>query len=120
MAQDATPFDIYATGAIDLQATASQKVGGGRYCLRRLLGRGGMGVVWQAYDERLNSDVALKFLPPQIRSDAAAIDELRRETARSQKLTHPNIIRIHDLYEDANEAFIAMEYVDGSNLATLR
>jgi len=95
-------------------------VGGGRFTLRRLLGRGGMGVVWLARDEQLEEDVALKFLPPEIRHDARALDDLRRETSRSRKLTHPNIIRIHDLYKAEHEAFISMEYVDGPNLADLQ
>ena len=121
MTKEAIPFDLYATGTIDLQAAASTKVAGGRYSLRRMLGRGGMGIVWLARDERLQSEVALKFLPPQIRCDPIALDDLRRETARSQKLTHPNIVRIHDLYEAPNEdPFISMEYVDGPHLGTLR
>src|SRR2546421_908737 len=121
MMKEAIPFDMYATGAVDLQAAASTKVAGGRYALRRMLGRGGMGIVWLAFDERLQCEVAFKFLPPQIRFDAVALDDLRRETARSQKLTHPNIVRIHDLYEAENEdAFISMEYVDGPHLGTLR
>ena len=120
---DAKPIqtDPFATGVINLGGTAGTKVGGGRYCLKRLLGRGGMGIVWLAHDERLGSNVALKFLPAQIRYDAAALDDLRRETARSRKLTHPNIVRIHDLYEaPEEEAFISMEYIDGRNLADLR
>jgi serine/threonine protein kinase len=69
----------------------------------------------------LNESVALKFLPPEIRGDPAALDDLRRETSRSRKLTHPNIIRIHDLHEEGDgTAFIAMEYVDGPTLAGLR
>lgn len=121
MAKEAIPFDMYATGVVSLQAAAGTKVGGGRYSLRRVLGRGGMGIVWLAQDERLQTPVALKFLPSQIRFDPAALDDLRRETARSQKLTHPNIIRIHDLYESEHEdPFISMEYVDGSHLGTLR
>jgi len=116
-----TPFDMDATGVVDLQAAASTRVGEGRYSLKRILGRGGMGIVWLAYDERLQCEVALKFLPPQIRFDPAAVDDLRRETARSRKLSHPNIIRIHDLYEpEGQDAFISMEYVEGSNLQTLR
>src|SRR5215218_6776190 len=94
-------------------------VGGGRFTLRRMLGRGGMGVVWLARDEQLHEDVALKFLPPEIRHDAVALDDLRRETARSRRLTHPNIIRIHDFYKAEHEAFISMEFVDGPNLADL-
>ncbi|HWN94388.1 MAG TPA: serine/threonine-protein kinase, partial [Methylomirabilota bacterium] len=95
-------------------------VGNGRFTLVRLLGRGGMGVVWLARDESLREDVALKFLPHEIRFDAVALDDLRRETARARRLTHSNIIRIHDLYKDEREAFISMEYIDGPNLSDLR
>jgi serine/threonine protein kinase len=95
-------------------------VGSGRFTLVRMIGRGGMGVVWLARDESLREDVALKFLPTEIRFDAVALDDLRRETARARKLTHPNIIRIHDLFKDDRDAFISMEYVDGPNLSDLR
>jgi serine/threonine protein kinase len=98
-----------------------QRVGGGRFILVRLLGKGGMGVVWLARDERLQEDAALKFLPAEIRSDAIALDDMRRETQRSRKLTHPNIIRIHDFFEAEGELpFISMEFVDGKNLNELR
>jgi Protein kinase domain/Concanavalin A-like lectin/glucanases superfamily/Domain of Unknown Function (DUF1080) len=100
---------------------AGQRVGAGRFRLMRQLGRGGMGVVWLAFDERLQEAVALKFLPPEVAADAMALDDLRRETRKSRRLTHPNIIRIHDLYEAPDEpAFISMEYVEGSNLTALR
>src|SRR5262245_7149744 len=99
---------------------AGKRVGGGRFTLLRLLGQGGMGVVWLARDEHLREEVALKFLPPEIRYDAVALDDLRRETSRSRKLTHPHIIRIHDFYKADQEAFISMEYVDGPNLSELR
>lgn len=98
-----------------------RKVGGGRFTLRREVGRGGMGVVWLAFDELLRDEVALKLLPKEIRSDPVALDDLRRETLRSRKLSHPNIVRIHDLFEAPNDdAFISMEYVDGRNLSALR
>ena len=93
-------------------------MGDGRFTLLRLLGQGGMGVVWLARDEHLREEVALKFLPPNIRHDAVALDDLRRETSRSRKLTHPHIIRIHDFYRV--EAFISMEFVDGPNLSEFR
>jgi serine/threonine protein kinase len=80
-----------------------------------------MGMVWLAHDNHLNEFVALKFLPPQIRFDDAAIDLLRRETTRSRKLSHPNIIRIHDLHRhEGEDPFIAMEYVDGPTLHAFR
>ena len=96
------------------------RVGGGRFTLLSLLGQGGMGVVWLARDEHLGEDVALKFLPPEIRHDAVALDDLRRETSRSRKLTHSHIVRIYDLYKAEQEAFISMEYVEGRNLTERR
>src|SRR5437762_189026 len=84
-------------------------VGGGRYTLKKFLGRGGMGIVWMAHDEQLNEPVALKFLPPEIRSDTVALDNMRREVQKSRKLTHPNIVRIYDFYQAPDEiAFISM------------
>ena len=100
---------------------AGSKFGQGRFTLKKILGQGGMGMVWLAQDERLDELVALKFLPPQIRFDAVGLAGLRRETQRSRKLTHPQIIRIHDLHEtEGEDAAIAMEYVDGMTLSALR
>lgn len=100
---------------------SGQLAGGGRYELRRLLGQGGMGSVWLAFDTRLKEEVALKFLPPQIAVDAVALDDLRSEALKSRRLTHPNIVRIHDLSESLDEIpFISMEFVNGSNLNELR
>ena len=92
----------------------------GRYTAERILGRGGMGVVWLARDERLDRNVAIKVLPDEVYHDPAARDDLRRETRKSLELTHPNIVRIHDFIEDDNTAAISMEYVDGSTLTQLR
>lgn len=104
-----------------LSLAPGQQVGGGRYTLVRLLGQGGMGIVWLAKDEQLGEEVALKFLAQQISRNADALEDLRRETLKSRKLTHPNIIRIHDLHQTPGEApFISMEYVDGQPLSKLK
>lgn len=80
-----------------------------------------MGMVWLAQDEHLQELVALKFLPPQIRFDPAAVSMLRKETSRSRKLSHPNIVRIHDFHQHEDEPpFIAMEFVEGQTLHSLR
>ncbi len=92
----------------------------GRYTLIRILGRGGMGVVWLARDEELEREVALKFLPDLMLQDRAALDDLKRETRRSLELTHLHIIRIHDFVHDERSGCISMEYVDGETLASLR
>jgi len=91
-----------------------------RYLLRRILGRGGMGIVWLAHDERLDREVALKFLPDAINFDPAALDDLKRETRRCLELTHPSITRIYDFVQDDQAAAISMEYIDGQTLAALR
>jgi serine/threonine protein kinase len=98
-----------------------QRIAGGRFVLVRQLGQGGMGVVWLATDTQLNEEVALKFLPPEIRGDAVALDTVRREAARSRQLSHPNIVRIHDVHVDDDGALLlSMEFVDGKNLNELR
>jgi serine/threonine protein kinase len=88
-----------------------------RFEMIRLLGRGGMGVVWLARDLQLERDVALKFLPASVQSDPEAIADLKRETRRALELTHPNIVRIHDFLPDGQSACICMEYIDGETLA---
>lgn len=96
-------------------------VGGGRFLLIRRLGRGGMGEVWLARDQRLQEPVALKFLSADLAATPQMLELLRREVARSHRLSHPNIIRLHDFHEPPGEApFISMEYVDGPSLNSLR
>jgi serine/threonine protein kinase len=108
-------------GPTPIEFCEGQRVGAGRFTLIRVLGRGGMGVVWLARDRQLGENVALKMLPAEIRSDPVALDDLRRETLKSRKLTHPNIVRIHDLsHVEGESAFISMEYVNGPNFFALR
>ena len=92
----------------------------GRYMLVKILGRGGMGIVWLARDEELEREVALKFLPDVVVHDRSLLNELKRETRRSLELTHRNIVRIHDFVFNESSACISMEYVDGNTLANLR
>jgi formylglycine-generating enzyme required for sulfatase activity len=91
-----------------------------RYTLTRILGQGGMGIVWLAHDEKLEQDVALKFLPEAISRDEEAIRDLKRETKKSLRLTHPRIVRIHDFVDDDRAAAVSMEYVDGRTLSSLK
>lgn len=91
-----------------------------RFKLVKLIGAGGMGEVWLADDQSLQRPVAIKLLPRQLRLDPVAMENLRRETVRCQKLGHPHIVRVHDLHEHGDHAFVSMEYVDGRSLAVLR
>jgi serine/threonine protein kinase/TPR repeat protein len=91
-----------------------------RYTLQKIIGRGGMGVVWLAQDAYLESLVALKVLPDTLLHDSASLDSLKRETKVGLSLAHPNIVRIYDFQNDETAAAISMEYVDGGNLSDLR
>lgn len=91
-----------------------------RFVLEKLLGRGGMGVVWLAKDERLGREVALKFAPEAVRFDDVAVDELKEETRKGLDLAHPNIVKIYDFLMDEEHAAISMEFIDGENLGSLR
>src|SRR5213080_1238437 len=107
-----------------IAATSREFSGGqkvfGRYTLVKVLGRGGMGIVWLAHDEELERDVALKFLPDLMIQDRALLDQLKHETKRCLELTHPHIVRIHDFIHDERSGCISMEYVDGETLSNLR
>src|SRR5881398_1066397 len=92
----------------------------GRYTLVKVLGRGGMGIVWLARDEELERDVALKFIPDLMIQDRAVFDQLKHETKRCLELTHPHIVRIHDFIHDERAGCISMEYIDGETLSNLR
>jgi serine/threonine protein kinase/Tfp pilus assembly protein PilF len=105
--------------ATSREFASGQKVFG-RYTLVKVLGRGGMGIVWLARDEELERDVALKFLPDLMIQDRAASDQLKRETKRCLELTHPHIVRIYDFVRDERSGCISMEYVDGETLSNLR
>jgi serine/threonine protein kinase len=99
--------------------TAGQRVFE-RYYLKRTLGQGGMGVVWLAHDRVLEQPIALKFLAPHLWADLSELERLKAETRRSLKLAHPNIVRIHDFIQTAQGVAVAMEYVDGWSLWSLK
>jgi serine/threonine protein kinase len=88
-----------------------------RYTLKRILGHGGMGVVWLAYDDVLQQEVALKLLPDLLARDRAAIEGLKREASICRQLTHPHIVRVYNFEQDELYAGISMEYIAGDSLA---
>ncbi|MDB4965273.1 MAG: serine/threonine protein kinase [Myxococcales bacterium] len=109
----ATPHPHGSMLAMALQP--GQKIAG-RYIIQRELGRGGMGAVYLAADEKLNERVALKIINAGM-ADAGAADRFRREVSAARKVTHQNVIRIHDIIDDGPMVLLSMEYVAGTTLA---
>jgi serine/threonine protein kinase len=88
----------------------------GRYQVLSELGRGGMGIVYQAYDKQLKEQVAIKLLSPLLSTDHEALERLTREVSLARRVTHQNVIRIHDLSEVNGLHYVSMEYFGGANL----
>ena len=90
-----------------------------RFRIVALLGKGGMGEVYRADDVKLGQQVALKFLPVALASDAAKLDRLYSEVRLGRQVSHPNVCRVYDVMEWKGNHFISMEYIDGEDLASL-
>ena len=88
----------------------------GQYEIRRVLGAGGMGVVYLAEDTRLGRTVALKAIAPQFAADHGRRERLRREARAAATLSHPNIATVYALEQSGDQLFIAAEYVAGETL----
>ena len=95
----------------------------GRYHIIKLLGLGGMGAVYRAWDEELGVGVAVKIVRPEIATDPELARDLekrfKRELLLARQVTHPNVVRIHDMGEIGGIKYITMPYVDGVELASI-
>ena len=115
----------HVTGAFRMPGTTapldSGQAFGPRYHIIRMLGAGGMGAVYQAWDGELSVAVALKVIRPELSSDKTASGDaerrFKRELLLARQVTHKNVVRIHDLGEIDGIKYITMPYIEGRDLS---
>jgi len=91
----------------------------GKYRLERVIGRGAMGVIYQAFDTSLQRQVAIKTMTGELTNDPELRKRFYREARSAGNLRHPNIITIFDMGEDGGSPYIVMELLKGTDLSTL-
>ncbi|MBI4583759.1 MAG: serine/threonine protein kinase [Planctomycetes bacterium] len=89
----------------------------GDYTLRRQIGRGGMGIVYEAWQNSMDRRVALKVLPKAVPADTKAVRRFIIEAQAAGKLTHPNIVHVHGMGVEGQVPYFAMDFVEGETLA---
>lgn len=116
LADDAEAGEEPAPGALATPVEPGPGQSLGDYRLLREVGRGGMGIVYEAEQLSLRRRVALKLLPADRTGDARSIERFRREAAAASRLRHPGIVPIHEVGEWRGSHFYSMEFVDGTPL----
>src|SRR4030042_4129297 len=88
----------------------------GNYQIIQEIGRGGMAIVYNAFQPSLRRYVALKVLPDYYQADPEFVARFQREARAAAQLSHPNVVTIYDVGEQAGVHYIAMEYLEGGSL----
>lgn len=107
-------FEETATSAVSMLPVGARLAG--RYRILDVIGAGGMGIVYQAQDDKLDVPIAIKVLRPERRLDEATLERFRGEIRLARKVTHPNVVRIHDIGQDGDLLFLTMDYMEGRTL----
>ncbi len=105
------------SGAISPSQLTPGSAFGSRYRIEALLGEGGMGAVYKAYDAELDRTIALKLVRPELAVNAQTMQRFKQELLLASRISQKNILRIHDLGDWNGVKFITMAFVEGSDLA---
>lgn len=105
-----------ATGPVEGLEARLQRIVAGQYRIEKLLGRGGMGMVFLAQDLTLEREVAIKVLPPDFSSDPQVIKRFQQEAKTAARLDHPNIIPIYRVESAEGLNFFVMKFISGTSL----
>ena len=113
---DSVPTAVRAAGGQPLRPGA---VFAGRYEVKEIIGAGGMGVVYRAFDRELQEPVAIKTLRPEVMAGGSALERFKQEIRLARRIAHRNVVRIYDLGEQNGMYYLTMEYVEGTSLKQL-
>src|ERR1035438_8836422 len=113
------PAPAAVSGMTSFASLAPGTMVGTRYRVESLLGQGGMGAVYKVYDGELDRTVALKLLRPGLAEQLETMQRFKQELLLASRISHKNILRIHDLGDWNGAKFITMAYVEGGDLAHL-
>jgi serine/threonine-protein kinase len=108
--------DAQASGPVEILQARLQRLVQGKYEIRRLLGKGGMGAVFLAHDLTLEREVAIKVLPPDFSTDPQVIKRFQQEAKTAAKLDHQNIIPIYRVESEEGLNYFVMKYISGTSL----
>ncbi len=120
-ADEASPPLLSPTRTADdsIRLLAAGSLLAGRYRILELVGVGGMGMVYKAEDEQLGLPVAVKVLRPDLAQDGRRLERFKQELVLARQVSHPNVVRIHDLGSDGSLVFLTMDFVPGRPLSEL-
>jgi serine/threonine-protein kinase len=108
--------DGQASGPVEILQARLQRLVQGKYEIRRLLGKGGMGAVFLAHDLTLEREVAIKVLPPDFSTDPQVIKRFQQEAKTAAKLDHTNIIPIYRVESEEGLNYFVMKFISGTSL----
>ncbi|HYW80185.1 MAG TPA: serine/threonine-protein kinase, partial [Thermoguttaceae bacterium] len=126
VAESNTPPHGSMIGATDTPARGNEAVSNvddlpfdrlGHFQILSRIGAGGMGDVYRGYDESLDRHVAIKVLPTGLARDADFVERFKAEATAAAKVTHPNVVPVHFIGEDAGHHFFAMQFIEGETLS---